>query len=210
MELGTTWVGTSTLLAALDVQDGEWARAEEEIAEARRVWAQHRLDGGIATAWSLAVSAFFHARAGAAEEARRDIERVEAMIARYASPLPWVRVVVDSFLTRAYVALGEEAAAVSTLRRVREILDRVETSAFLTALAVAAEQSLRRADALKSLSPAELRLWPHAAGRGTVREIGAALHVSPETVKTQLSSIYRKLGVRSRRELQELAESLEA
>jgi len=44
-------------------------------------------------------------------------------------------------------------------------------------------------------------------GRLTVREIATQLHLSPETVKSHVSSIYRKLGVGTRRQLQDLADA---
>lgn len=44
--------------------------------------------------------------------------------------------------------------------------------------------------------------------RATPREIAEELFVSPETVKTQTGAIYRKLGVSSRREVQELGDRL--
>jgi len=44
-------------------------------------------------------------------------------------------------------------------------------------------------------------------GRLTVVEIATELHLSPETVKSHVASIYRKLGVATRRQLQELADA---
>ena len=40
-----------------------------------------------------------------------------------------------------------------------------------------------------------------AAGGQTNREIAQALFVTPKTVEVHLSNAYRKLGIRSRREL---------
>jgi LuxR family maltose regulon positive regulatory protein len=48
------------------------------------------------------------------------------------------------------------------------------------------------------LSPAELRLLPYLQTHLTVREIGQRLFVSRNTVSSEISSIYRKLGVTSR------------
>ncbi len=56
------------------------------------------------------------------------------------------------------------------------------------------------------LTPAELRVWELLKGRMTLSEIAGRLYLSRETVKSHTGSIYRKLGVASRREAQELAE----
>ena len=48
------------------------------------------------------------------------------------------------------------------------------------------------------LSPAELRLLPYLQTHLTIREIGERLFVSRNTVSSQVTSIYRKLGVSSR------------
>ena len=55
-----------------------------------------------------------------------------------------------------------------------------------------------RARALPSLTRAELRLLPLLATYLSLPMIGAELSVSPNTVKSQAISIYRKLGVSSR------------
>ena len=44
-------------------------------------------------------------------------------------------------------------------------------------------------------------------GRMTVREIATQVHFSPEAIKTHSASIYRKLGVSTRRHVQDLAEA---
>ncbi|MFT4189086.1 MAG: LuxR C-terminal-related transcriptional regulator [Aeromicrobium sp.] len=49
-----------------------------------------------------------------------------------------------------------------------------------------------------ALSPRERQVLQALADFGTTREMAAALYVSPNTVKTQLSAIYRKFGVTSR------------
>ena len=48
------------------------------------------------------------------------------------------------------------------------------------------------------LTPAELRLLPYLQTHLTFGEIGKRLFVSRNTVSSQVSSIYRKLGVSSR------------
>jgi LuxR family transcriptional regulator, maltose regulon positive regulatory protein len=51
---------------------------------------------------------------------------------------------------------------------------------------------------VSSLTTAELRLLPLLPTYLTFAEIGQRLYVSQHTVKTQATSIYRKLGVSSR------------
>ena len=51
------------------------------------------------------------------------------------------------------------------------------------------------------LTDQELHVARLAARGASNQEIGLELYVSPRTVETHLSSIYRKLGVRNRREL---------
>ena len=76
------------------------------------------------------------------------------------------------------------------------------------ALATQATATLRRlvtdqkssAAAVPGLSRAELRLLPLLATHLSYPEIGVALFLSANTIKSQAISIYRKLGVSSRSE----------
>ncbi len=52
-----------------------------------------------------------------------------------------------------------------------------------------------------ALTASERRVVERAAGGETNRDIAQALFVTPKTVEVHLSNAYRKLGVRSRREL---------
>ena len=59
-----------------------------------------------------------------------------------------------------------------------------------------------------TLTSAELRLFPYLSTYLTLPEIGERLYLSRNTIKTQVVSIYRKLGVSSRREAVERAHDL--
>ena len=52
-----------------------------------------------------------------------------------------------------------------------------------------------------ALTASERRVAGLAAGSETNRDIAQALFVTPKTVEVHLSNAYRKLGIRSRREL---------
>jgi DNA-binding NarL/FixJ family response regulator len=53
----------------------------------------------------------------------------------------------------------------------------------------------------EALSPAELRVAQLAAAGRFNREIAEELVISERTVESHLSAVYRKLGIRSRRDL---------
>ena len=52
-----------------------------------------------------------------------------------------------------------------------------------------------------ALTASERRVADLAAGGSTNRDIAQALFVTPKTVEVHLSNAYRKLGIRSRRDL---------
>jgi LuxR family maltose regulon positive regulatory protein len=208
MALGSIWVECATLLTAAHAQRGDWGKAEESVAVARRVWTQQDLrDVKTTTLVMSGVSAFMHARSRQSSQARVDIHRAEAVLTGVSPVVPWVTVLVESFIARAQVLLDDRPAAVATARHARQVLDQIPASPFLEELNKTAEHAIGRSDELAQLSRAELRVWPMLLGRSTVGEIATQLHLSPETVKNHVSSIYRKLGVSTRRQLQDLADA---
>ena len=58
------------------------------------------------------------------------------------------------------------------------------------------------------LSQREREVLDLIAGGSTNREIAAALHLSPHTIKEHTSALYRKLGARNRAEAVQRAQRL--
>jgi LuxR family maltose regulon positive regulatory protein len=108
-------------------------------------------------------------------------------------------------LAKVYVALAEVATARQLLREIDDILRHRPALGTL----VGEVEEFRRVHASSAttemagrspLTPAELRLLPYLQTHLTAERIAERLFVSSWTVKTQVKSIYRKLGVSSRSE----------
>src|SRR5207244_1921799 len=117
--------------------------------------------------------------------------------------LPWLKLQTLLEEARAYLALRDTGAVRSLLAEIRGLLKERPYVGVLVDEAGALEQEVeeipgRQDGADSGLTPAELRLLPYLATHLSFREIGEALYVSRNTVKTQAISVYRKLGVSSR------------
>jgi DNA-binding NarL/FixJ family response regulator len=69
-------------------------------------------------------------------------------------------------------------------------------------LAVGARPRRDAQSGVESLTPGERRVADLAVAGRSNREIAQELYVTPKTVEVHLSNAYRKLGIRSRRELE--------
>jgi LuxR family maltose regulon positive regulatory protein len=107
-------------------------------------------------------------------------------------------------LAQAHLALADATAARLLLREASAILRR------RPGMGVLADETQRLKEQVSShfemasgpsaLTNAELRLVPWLATHLSFREMGERLFLSPNTVKTEALSIYRKLGASSRSE----------
>ena len=162
------------------------------------------------------------AYAGAARLAMHRGDRVEtdrrltqAMRARPSLTymLPTLAVRVRLQLAKMHSALGDHTTARHLLREIDDILlhrpalgSLVDEVADLRRILTASPQGgVAGASALTS---AELRLLPYLQTHLTIREIGDRLFVSRNTVSSEVSSIYRKLGVSSRHDAVERATAI--
>jgi LuxR family maltose regulon positive regulatory protein len=137
-----------------------------------------------------------------AREQARCAARLRPLLT-YALPVVSVQALVE--LARAYLALVDPAGTRAVLEQVRGILQQRPDLGTLATTAHQLDERVGQITAAtpvgaSSLTAAELRLVPLLPTHRTYPEIGERLFISRHTVKTQASSIYRKLGASSRRE----------
>ncbi len=158
--------------------------------------------------WTSALVFAWAARAalhrGDIPQARHYVGRAARLrpLLTYALPVVSVQALLE--LARSYIALADPGGAGAVLRQVHDILQQRPDLGVLPRLADQLRSNLATINAVglgaSSLTAAELRLLPLLSTHLSFREIGERLYVSLHTVKTQASSVYRKLGVSSRSE----------
>jgi LuxR family maltose regulon positive regulatory protein len=218
-EAAESQAATPSLIAALAERSllalarGDATRSSLLAVEARALVAEHGLAGDVRSAVALAASAWHELRAGNLERARADLEQAEVLKPLLTVALPWYAAKTALELGRVHLALLDVPHARAWLGHADEILRRRPALGVLAARWDELEAEIEVVDRAQeerasTLSPAELRLLPLLATHRSFREIGAHLHVSRNTVKTQAISIYRKLGVSGRGEAIERAAGL--
>ncbi|WP_235672821.1 helix-turn-helix transcriptional regulator [Mycolicibacterium hodleri] len=153
--------------------------------------------------WMLAAGArgrsMLQAAAGDLVDAEDTLRR--ALVHHDRLPMPFERARTQLFLGRVLRRQRKKNLAAATLRESFETF--CELGMPLWANRVGAE--LKRTDAPRTnhseLTASELRVARLAAAGKTNKDIATALFISPKTVEHNLSSVYRKLAVRTRSEL---------
>jgi LuxR family maltose regulon positive regulatory protein len=156
-----------------------------------------------------AVSAAILAETGDARGARAQLEAARSH-ARITAQSPWLRVIVKLSCARAARLLGEADGAADALGRAGAILAEWPGAVLLDAMHADEVRALAAgpaepatghrpdADTVPELSAAERRVLALLPSSRSLREIGATMFVSRNTVKTHVSAIYRALGVSTR------------
>jgi LuxR family transcriptional regulator, maltose regulon positive regulatory protein len=177
----------------------QWSHAEAFAGQAHDVL--HRV--GTEDALVCAVRARVAWHRGDAGAARRELvtaQRTRPLLT-YAQPHLAVQARIE--LARVHLALGDLAAARTLIREIDEILRRRPGLGTLVAEAQALRARLSAAHGpstpgASSLTAAELRILPLLATHLSYPEIAAELFVSPNTIKSQAYSMFKKLGASSR------------
>jgi DNA-binding NarL/FixJ family response regulator len=116
-------------------------------------------------------------------------------------PMPFERARTQLFLGQVLRRQRRKNLAMTTLREALATFTELGTPLW----ADRARAELKRTDAPRTgasdLTPSELRVARLAASGMTNKDIASALFISPKTVEHNLSSVYRKLAVRTRSEL---------
>jgi LuxR family maltose regulon positive regulatory protein len=204
----TTSTSDSTILseselALLAMDRGQWDEAAEHEEHALAAIEATRMHDYATSALAFAGAARLAVHKGDLDETNRRL--TQAMRARPSLTfvIPHLAVRLRLHLAKVYFAMANPAAARHLLREIDDILLQrpalgalaEEVSEFRGLLASEAQSE---GTAGPPLTSAELRLLPYLQTHLTLREIGDRLFVSRNTVSSEVSSIYRKLGVSSR------------
>jgi ATP/maltotriose-dependent transcriptional regulator MalT len=196
------WAPALAQLALYALERGELSDADALARQAREqsVPATATANG----AFVLVASARVAQRRGDSRRLAEYVAGVQLRRPQLTAARPWISSLTLLQLARVHVASGDSAGVRTILRDLNDLLrERPD----LGIVGGVAERLAEQARALPitgagatTLTPAELRLLPLLPTHLSFPEIGARLFLSRHTVKTQSTSIYRKLDVSSRGE----------
>lgn len=182
----------------------DWPAADFLAHRALSVVEQGEFGGYWTSALVFAAAARSAAHAGDMHAARRLSRRAAQLRPLLTDALPVVSVQALVELARAYLGFADQDGAAAALSQATRILKRrpdLGTLPDTVALLQARIGQIRTSPiGASSLTAAELRLVPLLPTYLSMQEIGERLHISRNTVKSELISLYRKLGVSSRSE----------
>ncbi len=181
----------------------DWGRAEALAERAHTVLRGAGVEESYATPLVSAVQARAAMHRGDVPAARRDIVTAQRLRDLLTYALPYFAVQARIELIRVHFALADVAGAKTLMREVDELLRRRPDLGNLVGEAHALRARLVKEDdssvpGPSALTGAELRLLPMLSSHMPFPEIAGDLFLSPNTIKSQAISIYRKLGASSR------------
>ena len=182
---------------------GRWDQAEDLAGHAGVALRRARAEDSYVAPLVYAVQARTALRQGDVAAARQQLVGAQRARPLLTYSVPHLAVQARIELARVHLALADTAAARTLMDEIDDILRRRPDLG--TLIEEARELRTRisaelgpGAEEASSLTAAELRVLPMLATHLSFPEIGAEMFLSPNTVKSQATSIYRKLGVSSR------------
>ena len=181
----------------------QWDRAEALADQARTVLRRARIEESFATPLICALRARAAMHRGDVPAARRELLSAQHLRSLLTYALPHLAVQARLELARVHLALADPAGARTLMREVDDLLRRRPGLGTLVGEATAIRARLSRdrgssVPGASALTAAELRLLPLLSTHLSFPQIAEEMFLSRHTVKSQVTSIYRKLGVPSR------------
>lgn len=192
-------------LALIAMDDGRWDEAADHVRHALSTLEQHLMEDYAISMLAFAAAARLAVHQGDLVDADRQLTR--AMRARAASTFvfPGLAVRGRIQLAKVHWTRGRHSSARHLLREIDDILRRrpglgvlVDQVAELREMTAPATTGAAPCEV--PLTPAELRVLPYLQTHLRIVDIAQRLQISRNTVATEVSAIYRKLGVTSRGE----------
>jgi LuxR family transcriptional regulator, maltose regulon positive regulatory protein len=187
----------------LAIARGAWDLGERHLSEARAVARESNVEDYPAVTIMHAVAARMALHRADRPRASAELTRAQRLRPALTYAVPHFAVQARTELTKVHLALGDLAGARTLMREVHEILLRRPGLGVFARQAedLRAELSHARGSpalGASALTAAELRLLPLLSTHLSFPEIAAEVFLSPNTVKSTVHSIYRKLGTSSR------------
>jgi LuxR family transcriptional regulator, maltose regulon positive regulatory protein len=182
---------------------GAWDLGERHLSQARAVARESHVEDYPAVTIMHAAAARMALHRADRPHARAELTRAQRLRPALTYAVPHFAVQARTELTKVHLALGDLAGARTLMREVHDILQRRPGLGTFAQQAedLRAELSHARgpfALGASALTAAELRLLPMLSTHLSFPEIAAEVFLSPNTVKSTVHSIYRKLGTSSR------------
>ena len=189
-------------MAFAAAETGDRRHAQRWANEALRLVQEARLDEIAQSAIAHAAGALAHQQHGDNSEAARQLEHVRRL-----RPLlhgvTWLEADLALRCAEISLDLGDLAGALEFKLAANDALQGYPDAGTLPARLQGLRERISRGKHFE-LTPAELRLISFLPTHLSLQEIADRVHVSRPTVKTQVASIYDKLGVKTRSEAVEI------
>ncbi|MBS1861922.1 MAG: AAA family ATPase [Actinobacteria bacterium] len=196
-------------LTFLSLEEEDLDQAAGEAARARAQIDRYGLGEYPMAALPFAASALARARGGQVDAAAADLATAERLFGELDHFSPWYGVETRLALAHASSRLGARAEARRfAAAAARELAELPGGSATLRRWLEQTEEALGGEEIpapAERLTAAELRILQFLPSHRSVPQVAADVHLSPNTVKTHVRSIYRKFGVSSRQDAVEFA-----
>jgi LuxR family maltose regulon positive regulatory protein len=197
-------------LSIVAADEGHLEEAASLAREAHVLVGRYGLQGVPQSSWAPIALGYLLAKRGDLVEAQTALEDGLSTRRTLPSMSPWPTLIGLLALASVHASLGERDGARELLAEARIILQRNSDAGIFPELLERLERRLRntkRRDGSlnEELTERELDVLRRLIGDLSARQIAQDLYVAPSTVRTQVKSIYRKLGVASRSEAVEQA-----
>jgi LuxR family transcriptional regulator, maltose regulon positive regulatory protein len=194
-------------LALLAAERGDWVGAERDADRALDMIVTGGIQGQVSTILAYTAAARVAAHDGDQARARG---HVGTALRLYASPspvaFPWMSAQVAINLGHIFLDLGDFDGARFRAEEARSHLARLLTERRLSEQLRELSDRVARAGghgritSAMTLTTAEMRVLQLLPTHLSLSEIGDQLHISRNTVKSQVAAVYRKLGCSTRTE----------
>jgi LuxR family transcriptional regulator, maltose regulon positive regulatory protein len=199
-----------SFLSVVAAEEGHLEEAESRAREAGALVDRLRLSSVPQATLAPIALGFVLAERGELEEAETALEGALSVRRELPGLSPWPTLIGLLALASARLTRGDRGGGRAVLTEARTMLERYPDAGILPVLLERQERKLRRRKPREGqldgeLTQRELDVLRLLGSEFSTRQMAQSLYVAPSTVRTQIKSIYRKLGVSSRDEAVEEA-----